>query len=129
FRATGAQTPANPTIVSTAWLADHLTDRNLVVLQVVHDSTDFGVGHIPGARELRYEWFTTSRDGVGTELPAPADLQRLFERLGVSNDSHVILYTGMTGMAPMASRAFLTLDYLGVGGVSLLNGALARWRA
>src|SRR6185503_3434033 len=128
FRATSAQTPANPTIVSTAWLAQHLTDRNVVVLQVVHDSTEFGMGHVPGARELRYDWFTTGRDGLGTELPSAGELQQLFQRLGVSDESRVVIYTGMTGMAPMASRAFLTLDYLGVGGVSLLNGGLARWQ-
>jgi thiosulfate/3-mercaptopyruvate sulfurtransferase len=32
-------------------------------------------------------------------------------------------------MAPMASRAFLTLDYLGLPKISLLNGGLAKWRA
>jgi len=87
------------------------------------------MGHIPGARELSYESFTTTRDSVGTELPSVDELRMVFERLGVSDDSHVVIYAGMTGMAPMASRAFLTLDYLGVPKISLLDGGLAKWRA
>jgi thiosulfate/3-mercaptopyruvate sulfurtransferase len=129
FAAAAAQSPDSSLLVSTDWLARHVNDRTIVVLQVVHDSTDFRMGHIPGAREVDYASFTTTRDSIGTELPSIAELQLVFERLGVSDDSHVIIYTGMTGMAPMASRAFLTLDYLGLRRVSLLNGGLARWRS
>jgi len=116
-------------IVSTEWLAQHLNDPMVVVLHVVHDTTDYGSGHIPGAREIQYAEFTAARDSNSTELPAPDDLKKVFERLGVSDESHVVIYTGGAGMAPMASRAFLTLDYLGLQNVSLLNGGLARWRA
>lgn len=116
-------------LVSTDWLAQHLKDRTTVVLQVVHDSTDFRSGHIPGAREIQYSSFTTTRDSVGTELPPVDQVRQVFEKLGVSDDSHVVIYVGGTGMAPMASRLFLTLDYLGHPKISLLNGGLARWRA
>jgi thiosulfate/3-mercaptopyruvate sulfurtransferase len=129
FTSVGAQTPAAPMIVSSDWLARHLADRSVVVLHVVHDSMDFRMGHIPGAHELSYAAFTTTRDSIGTELPSADELQQVFEKLGVSDNSHVVIYTGMTGMAPMASRAFLTLDYLGLPKISLLNGGLAKWRA
>lgn len=125
----GAQTPAHPMLVSTDWLAQHLADRAIVVLHVAHDSMDFRSGHIPGAREIQYSWFTTTRDGIGTELPPVEQLRQVFEKLGVSDDSHVVIYAVGAGMAPMASRAFLSLDYLGHAKVSLLNGGLARWRA
>ena len=124
-----AQTPSNQLLVSTDWLAEHLKDRSVVVLHVAHDSMDFASGHIPGARELQYSAFTTMRDSIGTELPSPADLQRTFEQLGVSDNTHVVIYASGLGMAPMASRAFLSLDYLGHKRVSLLDGGLARWRA
>src|SRR5436853_5223576 len=121
--------PQAPLLVSTEWLAGHLKDRNVIVLQVVHDSMDYPMGHVPGARAVDYSWFTTTRDSVGTELPAVADLKQTFERLGVSDDSHVIVYVNGMGMAPMASRLFLTLDYLGLPRISMLNGGLARARA
>ena len=124
----GAQTTSESLIVSTEWLARRLNDPSIVVLEVVHDESSYRAGHIPGAREVPYSSFTTTRDGVGTELPDVDHLRQVFERLGVSDDSHVIIYTH-NGMAPMASRAFLTLDYLGHRNVSLLNGGLDRWRA
>src|SRR5205823_858870 len=99
-----AQTPATPMIVSSDWLAGHLRDPSVVVLHVVHDSMEFRMGHIPGARELSYSDFTTTRDSIGTELPAVETLQQLFEKLGVSDGSHVVIYEGMIGMAPMAPR-------------------------
>ena len=129
FAAAAAQVPDTSLLVSTDWLARHLNDRTVVVLQVVHDTAEFRQGHIPGARVVRYESFTTNRGDLGTELPAVDELRQLFETLGVSDDSHVVLYTGMTGMAPMASRAFLTLDYLGHRRISLLDGGLVRWQA
>ena len=129
FSATGAQSRADSLIVSTDWLSRHLHDKSVVILHVVHDTVDFAMGHIPGARELSYIAFTTTRDSIGTELPSVDELRTVFERLGVSDDSHVVIYTGVTGMAPMASRAFLTLDYLGLPKISLLDGGLAKWRA
>jgi thiosulfate/3-mercaptopyruvate sulfurtransferase len=66
-----------------------------------------------------------SHDGLSTELPATNDLRERFERLGVSNQSHVVLY----GAPLMVSRAFLALEYLGSNNVSVLNGGLAKWRA
>jgi len=118
-----------PTIVSTDWLALHLNDPNVIVLHVVRDSTDYRLGHIPGAREVQYPSIITTRDSIGAELPPPDQLRQVFERLGVSDNSHVVIYSGMTGIAPAASRAFLSLDYLGHRSVSLLSGGIVRWKA
>jgi thiosulfate/3-mercaptopyruvate sulfurtransferase len=124
-----AQSSSTPLLVSTEWLARRLNDPSVVVLHIAHDSMDFRMGHVPGAREVQYGWFTTARDSNGTELPSPEDLQRTFEKLGVSDNSHVVIYAAGMGMAPMASRAFLSLDYIGFPRISLLDGGLARWRA
>jgi thiosulfate/3-mercaptopyruvate sulfurtransferase len=123
-----SQAPSHSMIVSTDWLARRLDDRSTVVLQVVHDTVEFRAGHIPGAREIQYSSFTTTRDSIGTELPSVQQLQDVFEQLGVSDDSHVVIYvSGMMG--PMASRAFVSLDYLGHAKISILDGGLAKWRA
>jgi len=118
-----------PTIVTTDWLAQYLNDSNVVVLHMVRDSTDYRMGHIPGAREVQYSSIITTRDSIGAELPPADELRRVFERLGVSDNSHVVIYSGMTGTAPAASRAFLSLDYLGHRKVSLLSGGIVRWKA
>lgn len=117
-------------IVSTAWLATHLHDPNIVVLHVsmamMHDAP-FAAGHIPGARELPYEAIAIDKDGLGSEMPSVDSLRAAFERVGVSDNSHVIVY--YSGEAPTAARAVMALDYLGHGRVSFLDGGLPKWRA
>jgi len=112
-------------IVSTAWLARHLSDPKLVVLYVGHDTADAKGDHIPGSRFVSYMDITAQRDGLGTELPPVDKLKDLFESAGVSSGSHVVIYGHM---APMASRAFFTLDYLGNVRASVLDGGLAKWK-
>jgi thiosulfate/3-mercaptopyruvate sulfurtransferase len=125
----GAQAPSHPMLVSTGWLAQHLADPTVVVLHVGHDRGDYTRGHIPGARLIAYDDVTIEHNGIGTELPPVEQLQRTFEKLGVSDSSHVVIYSHAPGMAPMASRVFFTLDFLGHPRISLLNGGLAKWRA
>lgn len=117
--------PGDSIIVSTDWLAAHLSDASVVVLDVDHEATGYRDGHIPGARFLDYMTVVANRDGLSTELPTSTDLRERFERLGVSSASRVVLY----GPPLMVSRAFLALEYLGSGNVSVLNGGLAKWRA
>jgi thiosulfate/3-mercaptopyruvate sulfurtransferase len=112
-------------IVSTSWLARHLSDPKLVVLYVGHDTTDTKAEHIPGSRFVSYTDFTEQRDGLGTELPSIDKLKSLFESVGVSTGSRVVIYGHM---APMASRAFFTLDYLGNVHASVLDGGIAKWK-
>ena len=45
----GASNAANPLLVSTSWLADHLRDPGLAIIHVGTDAS-FAQGHIPGAR-------------------------------------------------------------------------------
>jgi thiosulfate/3-mercaptopyruvate sulfurtransferase len=115
-------------LVSTAWLADHLDDADVVALHVGRDSTAYLTGHIPGARFLPIARFVVERDGLPNELPAVDDLVALFESLGISNDSRVVLYGDYRGL--WASRVFFTFDYLGLGErTALVNGGLEAWRA
>src|SRR5690606_7280163 len=82
--------------------------------------------HIPGARFLPLGAIVVERDGVPNELPEPATLDSVFESLGVTDDSRVVLY----GEPLMAARAWFTLDYLGQGDrAAVLDGGLPAWRA
>ncbi len=112
-------------IVSTAWLARHLSDPKLVLLYVGHDTADARAEHISGARFVDYMDITAQRDGLGTELPPVDKLKEVFENVGVSSGSRVVIYGHM---APMASRAFFTLDYLGNVHASVLDGGIAKWK-
>ncbi len=124
-----AQPSSDAMLVSTEWLAQRLTDPKVVVLHIPHDENDFRSGHIPGARPIPYADVRIERDGIGTELPPLDQIRSTFEKLGVSDDSYVVIYASGREMAPMASRVFLTLDHLGHSRVALLDGGLAKWRA
>src|SRR5215467_12881169 len=92
----GDQTAESPTrkvemLATTAWLQEHLADRDLVVLYVGQDRTRFDEGHVPGSRFVRLDELVEQRKDSLNELPPVADLQALFESLGVGDDSRVVL--------------------------------------
>lgn len=115
-------------LVTTDWLSQHLTDPKIVVLHVAGNRTSYDAGHVPGARFVSLSELAVTRDGVPNELPSAADLKKLLEAVGVSDDSRVILYSGDASVLP-ATRAFFTFDYLGHGDqAALLDGGLEKWR-
>ncbi|MGA2327353.1 MAG: sulfurtransferase [Bryobacteraceae bacterium] len=126
--ASAAAGPRLEMLVSTGWLADHLNDRNVVVLHIARDRAHYDAGHIPGACFVPWSELMVTREGVPNELPPVADIKRLFERCGVSDYSRVVLYGDTLLLS--ATRAWFTLDYLGHGGhAALLDGGLEKWRA
>jgi thiosulfate/3-mercaptopyruvate sulfurtransferase len=124
-----ARVQREPMLVTVDWLADHLKDPSLVLLQI-GDKKDYDKGHVPGAQFLEYESISTPHgQGLMLELPPVEQLVSVFERLGVSNSSHVILYFGTNWVTP-TTRVYWTLDYLGLGDrTSILNGGLVAWQA
>ncbi len=123
----GASSAAHPElVVSTQWLADHLSDPNLVIVHIGHDENDYHVAHIPGARYLAMEKFATGDTPPGTELLPPEQLKRNLEEIGIGDDSRVVYYS--PDWDPMATRLFFTMDYLGHGEqAALLDGGLDQW--
>lgn len=115
-------------IVSTDWLAKHLNDDSLVLLQV-GDKAEYEAGHIPGAQFIAVADISTPRgSGLALELPAVAQLQTVFEKSGVTDKSRIVVYFGKDWVTPTA-RVFFTLDYLGLGErTSILDGGLPAWR-
>ena len=116
-------------VITTAWLADHLKDPNVVVVEIGMSGTAAMTsnGHIPGARQLTFDEFVVERDGLRTELPSEEKLRALFEGLGISDSTLVVVTSSHE--APMASRALMTLDYLGLTKLAWLDGGPAAWKA
>jgi thiosulfate/3-mercaptopyruvate sulfurtransferase len=113
-------------LISATELAAAAKDPSLVILHVADRAAVFEEGHIPGARFLRYADFAIDGDqSLGSELPPIADAKRVFEAVGVSNNSRVVVYA--TGPV-IAARAFFTLDALGHKNVTVLDGGLRVWR-
>jgi thiosulfate/3-mercaptopyruvate sulfurtransferase len=121
---------AMPLVVSPAWLAGHLADKNLVLLHV-GDSDAYPRQHIPGAHLVRLDDISVSMQGKGglhLELPPADDLRHRLEALGISNDSRIVVYFGDDWVSP-ATRVVFTLDAAGLGArTGLLDGGLPAWR-
>jgi thiosulfate/3-mercaptopyruvate sulfurtransferase len=124
-----ADAKREPMLVTVDWLGEHLHDPSLVLLQI-GEKKDYDKGHIPGAQFLEYESISTPHgQGLMLELPPMEQLVSVFEKLGVSNDSHIILYFGTNWVTP-TTRVYWTLDYMGLGHrTSILNGGLVAWEA
>ena len=115
-------------LVSTDQLAGQLKDGRVVVLHIAREQLHYDKAHIPGARFVAWGEITATRNGVPNELAPVSDLQKLFERLGVGDDSRIVVYGDGAGLS--AARAYFTLDYLGHGErTALLDGGLEKWQA
>ncbi len=115
-------------LVTTAWLAEKLSEPDVIVLCINSTPEFYSKGHIPGARQIKLENIAVTRDGIPNELPPVETLQHVFEAAGVSNSSRVVLYGERSNL--FAARAYFTLDYLGVAArVALLDGGLEKWTA
>lgn len=116
-------------IVSTDWLSKHLNDNSLVLLQV-GDKSEYDAAHIAGAQFIQTSDISTPRGtGLILELPPVDQLKSTFEKLGVTDESRIVIYFSKDWVTP-TSRVYFTLDYLGLGDrASVLDGGLPTWRA
>jgi thiosulfate/3-mercaptopyruvate sulfurtransferase len=120
--------PASPLLVTPAWLAEHLGDPSLVVLQVAALRGDYDRGHIPGARFVWLNWLAESSPERSFEMPPVKVLKDRLEKLGVSNSSRVVVCHTL-GDPTAAARVYVTLDYLGLGErASILDGGFEAWQ-
>jgi len=128
-----AQNNAQPKVrpemlVTTAWLAENLSEPDVIVLCINATPEFYSKGHIPGARQIKLEDIAVTRDGIPNELPPTEALKQIFEVAGMSNSSRVVLYGERFNL--LAARAYFSLDYLGVAArVALLDGGLEKWTA
>jgi len=132
-----AQPVRHDVVVDASWLRAHLADPNLVVLALDMPMAGmsggpppYAAGHVPGARMLDFHALeVTVPGGLTMEMPPADSVRRLLESLGVSDRSRIVLYGPKAWVSPVA-RAFVTLDWLGLGDrTSVLDGGLEAWTA
>jgi thiosulfate/3-mercaptopyruvate sulfurtransferase len=117
-------------LVSTQWVADHLNDPDVRILdrQDVEPAEEFyAKGHIPNSIRMT----TTAIKGMRLsiqEMLLVKDLIRFLEENGVSQDHHVIIVS-RSDRFPAATRVFWALDLLGHQKASVLDGGIDKWIA
>ncbi|MBX6771230.1 MAG: sulfurtransferase [Chloroflexi bacterium] len=112
-------------LVETQWVADHLSDPNVRIIEVDVDTAAYETGHIPGA--VAWNWQTDLSDRVRRDLIPKAELERLLGRIGATRDTTLVLYGDNNNW--FAAWAFWQLKIYGHRDVRLMNGGRKKWIA
>ena len=111
-------------LVNTQWLASHLKDANLRVLEVDMSPEPYQKTHIPGA--VFWNIFTDLlRPDLGINLD-PVAIEKLMSRSGITNEMTVVAYGSYPGTGALI---FWLLKLFGHEDVRVLNGGHQKWMA
>jgi thiosulfate/3-mercaptopyruvate sulfurtransferase len=112
-------------LVTTAWLAEHLGEPGLVVVESDEDVLLYDVGHIPGA--VKVDWHTELNDPVTRDYVDGAGFARLCGERGISRDTTVVFYGDRNNW--WATYALWVFSLFGHPDVRILDGGRAKWVA
>lgn len=116
--------PANPdALVTTEWVAEHLDDPDVKVVEVDEDASAYYTSHIPGA--VAFDWRADLQDPRRRTFVDAAGFEKLMDSRGITNDTHVILYGGSNNW--FAAYAYWYFKIYGHDRVSLMDGGRKRW--
>lgn len=127
---------SNEWFVSSTWLAEHLNDSTIVLLdarmlppgETTRDiNAEYRAGHLPGAVFFDIEVLSDHRTDLPHMMPDNDDFSRAMSKLGVSHQQHIIIYD--EGNLFSAPRAWWMLHTFGVTQISILTGGLAGWKS
>jgi len=110
-------------LVSTQWVAEHLDDPKIRLVEVDVDSSAYDQGHIAGA--VGWNWQTQLQDNIRRDLIDKAALEKLLGQSGISNDTTIVLYGDNNNW--FAAYAFWQLKYYGQKNLVLMNGGRKKW--
>jgi thiosulfate/3-mercaptopyruvate sulfurtransferase len=115
---------ANPAaLVSTQWVADHLNDANVRLIEVDVDTAAYGQGHIQGA--VGVNWTTQLGDPVRRDIPSAQDWAKLLGNAGVGADTRIIFYGDNNNW--FAAFAYWVSKIYGHQNSALMNGGRKKW--
>jgi len=89
---------------------------------------DYAKGHIPGAISFGKSCKKGLRDTTSRVFNDTSRYEKLLGKVGIGNNTHVVLYHGGLGTLNDATVAFWILEYLGHDKVHVLDGGLDAWR-
>ena len=114
-------------LVTTDWLAAHLTDPALRVLESDEDVLLYHTGHSPGAQKL--DWHADLNDPVVRDYVAPRQFEELLRARGIDEDKTVVLYGDKNNW--WATYAFWVFRLFGFpeSKLRILDGGRAKWEA
>ena len=110
-------------LVDTEWVAAHLDDPQVRIVESDEDYLLYETGHVPGA--IKVDWFTTLQNPVRRDFLSREEFEELCSRLGISNDTTVVFYGDKSNW--FATYALWLFRYYGHEKVRIMNGGRLKW--
>jgi len=110
-------------LVETQWVADHLSDPQVRLVEVDVDTTAYDSGHIPGA--IGWNWREDTQQPIRRDIPNRAAMEELLGRSGIANDTTVIFYGDNHNW--FATFAFWLAKLYGHADARIMNGGRKKW--
>lgn len=123
------------TLVSTQWLADHMKDPDLRVIDASYYLPDMGrdakaeydAAHIPGARFFDIDDISDSVSDLPHMAPPPEKFMSRMRAMGVGDGHQVVVYDG-NGLFS-AARIWWLFRLMGKADIAVLDGGIRKWQA
>lgn len=112
-------------LVSTEWMADHLNDPDIRLVESNEDVLLYETGHIPGA--VNIDWHNDLNDPVVRDYIGPEQFAALLSRNGISPKTTVVFYGDKNNW--WATYAYWVFQLFGHTNARILNGGRAKWIA
>ena len=110
-------------LVDTAWVASHLNDPTVRIVESDEDYLLYDSGHISNAAKV--DWFTTLQHPVRRDFLSKADFEKLCGELGIQNDTTIVFYGDKSNW--FATYALWLFQYYGHDNVRIMNGGRTKW--
>jgi thiosulfate/3-mercaptopyruvate sulfurtransferase len=110
-------------LVSTDWVAEHLEDPRVRLIESNEDLLLYDTGHIPGA--VKVDWTNDLNDPLVRDYINSEQLQRLLRSKGINTDTTIVFYGDKNNW--WATYAFWVLKLFGIERVRLMDGGRLRW--
>ena len=114
---------AKDVLVETDWVAEHLDDDSIRIVEVDENPALYADAHIPGA--IGFDWKKDLQDQVRRNFLGAEDFARLMGEHGISNDHTVVLYGDRNNW--FAAYTYWYFRYYGHNDVKLMNGPREKW--
>jgi len=112
-------------LVDTAWVAEHLNDPNVRIIESNEDILLYDQGHIPGA--IKIDWVADLNDQVVRDYLDREHFEQLLSAKGISNDTTVVFYGDKNNW--WATYALWVFKLYGHKDARIMNGGRAKWIA
>jgi thiosulfate/3-mercaptopyruvate sulfurtransferase len=112
-------------LVDTSWVADHLNDPKVRIVESNEDILLYDQGHIPGA--VKIDWVADLNDPVVRDYLDRARFEQLLAAKGISNDTTVVFYGDKHNW--WATYALWVFKLFGHQDARIMNGGRAKWIA